>query len=65
MSPKEFLISCRISKAGYMLTGTDHSISDISEECGFPSPSDMTVRFKKECGMTPKEYRESKRRMKG
>ena len=65
MSPKEFLISCRISKAGYMLTGTDHCISDISEECGFPSPSDMTVRFKKECGMTPKEYRESKRRMKG
>lgn len=64
MSPKEFLISCRISKAGYLLTGTDQSISDISEECGFSSPSDMTVRFKKECGMTPKEYRESKRRMK-
>ena len=65
MSPKEFLISCRISKAGYLLINTEQSISDISEECGFVSPGDMTVRFKKELGMTPKEYRKNKRRVIG
>ena len=65
MSPKGFLISCRVSKAGYMLSSTERSIADISAECGFASPSDMTVRFKKECGMTPREYRESKKRAQG
>ncbi len=62
MSPKAFLICCRVSKAGYLLSSTERSIADISAECGFASPSDMTVRFKKECGMTPREYRESKRK---
>ena len=57
MSPKQFMMNCRLVKAGHLLTGTQLSAAEIAESCGFVSPSDMAARFKKEYGMTPKEYR--------
>ena len=61
ISPKTFLISCRITKASRMLTSTELSAAEIAEACGFVSPSDMALRFKKEYGITPTEYRAGKR----
>ncbi len=61
MSPKQFMMSCRLAKAGHLLTGTQLSAAEIAESCGFVSPSDMAARFKKEYGMTPREYREHTR----
>ena len=61
MSPKQFLMSCRLAKAGHLLTGTELSAAEIAESCGFISPSDMAARFKREYGMTPREYREHTR----
>jgi len=57
MSPKQFLINCRLVKAQQLLTNSRYNISEISEQCGFVSPSDMTKRFREEFGVTPREYR--------
>jgi len=44
--------------AADLLSGTAKSIIEISEECGFSSPSYFGKVFKESMGCTPKEYRE-------
>ena len=40
-----------------MLASSDYSIAEISASLAFPSQSYFTNVLKKDCGMTPKEYR--------
>jgi len=56
-SPKQFLIDCRLEKARLLLINSRHNISEISEQCGFASPSDMTKRFREVYGVTPRNYK--------
>jgi AraC-like DNA-binding protein len=57
MSPKQFLIYTRLSKACGLLHKKDLKISEISELCGFTSPSDMTKKFRERYGISPTQFR--------
>lgn len=57
MSPKQFLTFTRLSKAYNMLHEPGINISEISEKCGFASPSDMTKKFKVQYNISPNNFR--------
>ena len=52
-----YLTSIRVREAAKLLMNTDKSITDIAIETGFVYVSNMTAVFKKEIGVTPREYR--------
>lgn len=56
-TPIQFLTEYRFSMASMMLVDTAHSVGEISDACGFSSPSYFGSQFKKYFKMTPKEYR--------
>ena len=53
----EYLCLTRLRHVQNLLLSTDMSVMDISLECGFSYPGNMTASFKKEFGMTPLQYR--------
>lgn len=55
-SPRQFIIDMRIQKAKSLLTNGTHTITSISEECGFSSLYHFCRAFKDKTGMTPTEY---------
>lgn len=57
MSPQQYVISQRISKAKKLLLSGEHKISDLSQECGFSTSSHFIETFKKVTKLTPTEYR--------
>ena len=61
ISPMQFLMNHRIQKAAEMLLTTDLKSCDIAVSCGFHDFSYFTKIFKRSMGMTPIEYRNSKR----
>lgn len=58
----EYLTRMRMEKAKQILIFTDHRTYETAEEVGFSDPHYFSVAFKKFTGMTPKEYRENKRK---
>ncbi len=56
-SPKEDLIRARIDKAKHLLTNQELRVSDVAEQSGFSNIYHFNRFFKRECGMTPGEYR--------
>ena len=56
-TPAEYLNMYRLTKAKELLRDTNLSISAISSFCGFTTPSYFTGTFRKDTGVTPKEYR--------
>ena len=57
-SPVEYLTEYRLSMATTMLANSDRTLSEISQLCGFYSPSYFGKVFRERCGATPKQYRE-------
>lgn len=57
ISPMNYLIQKRIFISQELLTSTDMSLSEISRQCGFSSPSYFSQSFHKTCGITPTAYR--------
>lgn len=57
MRPMEYINTVRVSAAKVFLENTEHSISDISEWCGFENQNYFWKTFKKLESMTPGEYR--------
>ncbi len=53
----EYLCLTRLKHVQNLLLSTDMSVMDISLECGFSYPGNMTASFKKEFGMTPLQFR--------
>ncbi len=53
----EFLTKAKISRALSLLEHTNDSIINISEACGFETPTYFGVVFKKKMHMTPQQYR--------
>ena len=65
ISPINYLISRRIREAEHLLANTDLSLSTISSTAGFSSASYFAQIFKRQKGVTPREYRkESKKEQK-
>ncbi len=47
----------RVQRAEELLTGTDLSIAEIAEACGFADQSHLTQAFRRDTGTTPAAYR--------
>lgn len=59
-SPSKCLLQIRLKNAMHAFDTTDDSITNIANNSGFASPSDLSKKFKEWVGMTPKEYRNKK-----
>lgn len=57
MTPFEYLNRIRIDNSCRMLDGTNLSVGEIAEKCGFNSFSYFSKKFKEIVGMTPARYR--------
>ncbi len=60
-SPMQYLMICRLAVARGLLEETDKSISEIVWRSGFSDGSNFSRYFKAHIGMTPEEYRKSRR----
>lgn len=58
-SPRNLARIIRLERVAHMLSTTDKSIAQISEECGFNSPNYMIGTFYHQYKMTPREYRDN------
>ena len=61
MTVNAYITSARISRARHLLRTTEHSITHIAGEVGFGDLCLFTKNFKKEIGLTPREYRSQMR----
>ncbi len=61
ISPKQFVLNLRISKAKLLLSEGANKISNIAEMCGFSSVYHFSREFKIKEGITPSEYRKQYR----
>lgn len=59
MSFREYVIDRRIGKAKQLLTDTQLSVNEISEQCGYASVNAFYKSFKKACMVSPNEMRAS------
>lgn len=50
----------KLARARHMLQNTDIPLQEVADICGYPSLQYFYTVFKKECGRTPKEYRDGK-----
>ncbi|MDO7896192.1 helix-turn-helix domain-containing protein [Pseudomonas citrulli] len=57
LSPSQYFIRLRMSRARHLLLETDRSIIDIAMEVGYCSPSHFSQVFRREVGLTPSAYR--------
>ncbi len=56
-SPQQFLISFRLEKACELMRNSSLSIGDVSRSVGYEDPLLFSKIFKREKGMSPKEFR--------
>lgn len=57
ISPMAYVQKLRINQAKFMLKNTPNAIGRIAALCGYPKASSFSTQFKRDCGMTPGEYR--------
>ena len=57
MSVERFAILQRMEYAKELLSYDDKSISEISWELGFSSPAHFCAQFKKESGLSPRQFK--------
>ena len=60
IGPGEYILLARLKRASVLLRDPSVSIADISVRVGFRSHSTFSTAFRKQFGMSPKEYREKK-----
>jgi len=56
IAPYQFVIQQRVEKAKILLKRQDVSLVEVALQCGFNSQSHLIHHFKKQVGMTPKQY---------
>lgn len=61
LSPQQFLLKFRITKACEMLSNTDLSINSISYSCGYANQLAFSKAFRKVTGNSPSAYRKEKK----
>ncbi|ROM83833.1 MULTISPECIES: helix-turn-helix domain-containing protein [Pseudomonas] len=59
LSPSQYFIRLRMSRARHLLLETDRSIIDIGLEVGYSSASHFSQVFRREVGITPSAYRQA------
>ena len=55
--PHAFLVSCRMTAAKERLAATSAHVADVAQLLGFPSAQHFATQFKRETGMTPRDWR--------
>lgn len=60
ISYNDYVNEYRIGRVCYYLAGSDKTVLDISDECGFNSLRSLNRNFKNRLGMTPTEYRRAR-----
>ena len=60
-SVSSYILAKKLETAKSMLASSSYSIAEISASLAFPSQSYFTNVLKKDCGLTPKEYRSKNR----
>ncbi len=64
-TPINYLLQLRISRAAELLGLTDESITEIAFRCGFEDSNYFTRQFRRVREMTPREYRQRHRIVRG
>lgn len=59
-SVSEYITGVRHAKAKELLSGTDMSMDEIAERCGYSSANYFSLIFKKKVGISPLNYRKKK-----
>jgi AraC-like DNA-binding protein len=62
-SVNDYIISVRLQKAKHLLLNTDKSISEISTEVGFSSPTYFSTSFKLKFNLSPRDFKASQTSM--
>jgi AraC family transcriptional regulator len=57
LSPHQYLLHQRVSRAKEMLLAETLSIAEISRRLGFASRAHFTTVFRNQVGITPRDYR--------
>lgn len=57
LSPWEYILSKRITRAAQLLASTDRTVLDIAAACGFNSTANFNYAFRKLTQTSPSEYR--------
>jgi AraC-like DNA-binding protein len=60
-SPKEYVLSCRLSEARMRLSATMTPIQKVAAQTGFPDPFHFSRLFKTRFRMSPSQYRDRHR----
>lgn len=58
ITPYDYILKVRITKARFMLEQTDLSVTEISEQVGFPNINSFIRKFKLLTNTTPLKYRQ-------
>lgn len=61
VTPADFLREARMKRACQQLQNTTNGVNDIAYSCGFSDPKYFSKCFKVSIGMSPSEYRSSKK----
>lgn len=61
MSPTQFRLKEKFNKAKYLLESTNMSVGEISDELNFYDAAYFCRLFRKQMGMSPKQYRQNKK----
>lgn len=61
MSPQEYLVQFRLTRAKEQLIMTNGSVANIACSCGYQDPQVFSKAFKQKFGITPVKYRKGKR----
>ncbi|WP_077613197.1 AraC family transcriptional regulator [Clostridium sp. Marseille-P2415] len=62
VSPQEYLMRYRLNIAVHRLTATSQSIQEIATSIGYDNPLTFSKIFKQEYGMSPRHFREEKKK---
>ena len=57
MTPRKYLLKCRLRQAVQLLAGTELPLSEIAFASGFCAQSHFSRQFRKYVGITPSRYR--------
>ena len=56
----EYVRFSRMKKATHLLRTTDREVLDIALECGYEAHESFSRAFKKQYGVSPREYKKGK-----
>lgn len=57
LTPAQYILSLRISNAQSLLESTPYNVTEIAEIVGYDNPLYFSRLFKKQCGVSPTEFR--------